>query len=45
MENLFGFEDKLGISEELEVLQAPDIVNKIESRGILRDGDVIEVWS
>ena len=43
--HFFGLEEEMGAIEEAEVPKAPEMVKKIEIRGILRYGDVIEVRS
>ena len=43
--HFFGLEEEMGAIEEAEVPKAPETVKKIERRGILGYGDVIEVRS
>ena len=45
IKQLFGLKEEMGAIEEAEVPKAPEMVKKIEIRGILRYGDVIEVRS
>ena len=39
---LSGFKNEVGVIEESGVPKEPDMVNKIDIRGVLQDGDVIE---